>query len=62
LNFNVVVQDVSDRIEKEEESSAVVENLEKNGLFVVKFDWRKAITVELQNGQCLIYLLTFITS
>ncbi|XP_076451034.1 serine/threonine-protein kinase/endoribonuclease IRE1-like [Babylonia areolata] len=42
-------QDVSDRIEKEEETSPVVENLEKNGLFVVKFDWRKAITVELQN-------------
>ena len=45
------LQDVSDRIEKEEESSPIVENLEKNGLFVVKFDWRKAITVELQNGE-----------
>ncbi|KAL8579389.1 hypothetical protein ACOMHN_026754 [Nucella lapillus] len=42
-------QDVSDRIEKEEETSPVVENLEKNGLFVVKFDWRKAISMELQN-------------
>ncbi|KAK7113321.1 serine/threonine-protein kinase/endoribonuclease IRE1-like [Littorina saxatilis] len=42
-------QDVSDRIEKEEETSPVVESLEKNGLFVVKFDWRKAITMELQN-------------
>lgn len=42
-------QDVSDRIEKEEENSAVVQNLEKNGLFVVKFDWRRNITQELQN-------------
>lgn len=42
-------QDVSDRIEKEDENSPLVQNLEKNGLFVVKFDWRKAITEELQN-------------
>lgn len=42
-------QDVSDRIEKEEENSPVVQNLEKNGLFVVKFDWRRNITQELQN-------------
>ena len=44
------MQDVSDRIEKEEDTSPVVENLEKDGLFVVKFDWRKAITIELQKG------------
>ncbi|KAK7507901.1 hypothetical protein BaRGS_00000866, partial [Batillaria attramentaria] len=41
--------DVSDRIEKEDENSPVVQNLEKNGLFVVKFDWRRNITQELQN-------------
>ena len=46
-----VTQDVSDRIEKENEDSDVVQNLEKGGLFVVKFDWRKAITEELQNGK-----------
>nr|KAG5713770.1 hypothetical protein BaRGS_024397 [Batillaria attramentaria] len=44
-------QDVSDRIEKEDENSPVVQNLEKNGLFVVKFDWRRNITQELQNEE-----------
>ncbi|KAJ8317880.1 hypothetical protein KUTeg_002971 [Tegillarca granosa] len=42
-------QDVSDRIEKETEECEVVQRLETRGLEVVKFDWKKHITVELQN-------------
>ena len=45
------LQDVSDRIEKQAEDSEVVQQLEKGGLEVVKFDWRRHITVELQNGK-----------
>ncbi|BFZ17659.1 hypothetical protein BsWGS_20698 [Bradybaena similaris] len=41
-------QDVSDRIEKEDESCEVVQSLERGGPPIVKFDWRKNITVELQ--------------
>lgn len=47
----VPVQDVSDRIEKEAEDDEVVKHLEYGGDRVVKGDWRKNITVELQNGQ-----------
>ncbi|XP_062617880.1 serine/threonine-protein kinase/endoribonuclease IRE1-like [Saccostrea cucullata] len=42
-------QDVSDRIEKEAADSEVVQHLERGGLEVVKFDWRRHITEELQN-------------
>lgn len=42
-------QDVSDRIEKEAAESEVVQHLERGGLEVVKFDWRRHITEELQN-------------
>ncbi|KAK3089270.1 hypothetical protein FSP39_002213 [Pinctada imbricata] len=42
-------QDVSDRIEKETEDSIVVQMLERGGLEVVRYDWRKHITTELQN-------------
>ncbi|XP_033737119.1 serine/threonine-protein kinase/endoribonuclease IRE1-like [Pecten maximus] len=42
-------QDVSDRIEKETEQCEVVQKLEAGGSEVVKKDWRKNITVELQN-------------
>ncbi|XP_064627806.1 serine/threonine-protein kinase/endoribonuclease IRE1-like [Lineus longissimus] len=42
-------QDVSDRIEKEAADCEVVLSLEHCGLPVVQNDWRKHITVELQN-------------
>lgn len=42
-------QDVSDRIEKEMPDSQVVQSLELGGSEVVKKDWRKNITEELQN-------------
>ncbi|KAL4240931.1 Serine/threonine-protein kinase/endoribonuclease IRE1 [Mactra antiquata] len=42
-------QDVSDRIEKESEESTVVKKLEWGGDRVVKGDWRKHISMELQN-------------
>ncbi|CAG2191335.1 ERN1 [Mytilus edulis] len=42
-------QDVSDRIEKETVDSEVLICLEEKGLEVVKFDWRKHISEELQN-------------
>ncbi|XP_060605820.1 serine/threonine-protein kinase/endoribonuclease IRE1-like [Ruditapes philippinarum] len=42
-------QDVSDRIEKESESSLVVKKLEWGGDRVVKGDWRNHISMELQN-------------
>ncbi|XP_035826397.1 serine/threonine-protein kinase/endoribonuclease IRE1 isoform X2 [Aplysia californica] len=41
-------QDVSDRIEKEEDTCEVVERLERQGLAVVRFDWRKNISPVLQ--------------
>lgn len=44
-------QDVSDRIEKETVDSEVLICLEEKGLEVVKFDWRKHISEELQNGK-----------
>ena len=50
-SFSSFLQDVSDRIEKQTEDSEVVQQLEKGGLEVVKFDWRRHITVELQNGK-----------
>lgn len=43
-------QDVSDRIEKESVDSEVVKCLEKGGIEVVKYDWRKHISEELQRG------------
>ena len=42
---------MSDRIEKENVDSEVVVRLERGGLEVVKFDWRKQISEELQNGE-----------
>jgi len=42
---------VSDRIEKETEKCPVVQSLENGGIEVVKGDWRKNITMELQNGE-----------
>ncbi|CAL1530820.1 unnamed protein product [Lymnaea stagnalis] len=41
-------QDVSDRIEKEDEDCQVVQRLEQYGLPVIKQDWRKIISLELQ--------------
>ena len=42
---------MSDRIEKEAPSEAVVVGLEKGGRPVVKYDWRKHICVYLQQGK-----------
>ncbi|KAH9504016.1 Serine/threonine-protein kinase/endoribonuclease IRE1 [Bulinus truncatus] len=41
-------QDVSDRLEKEDENCEVVRRLEYNGLPVIKDDWRQVISPELQ--------------
>nr|KAI8766493.1 serine/threonine-protein kinase/endoribonuclease ire-1-like [Biomphalaria glabrata] len=41
-------QDVSDRLEKEDEECEVVCRLECNGLPVIKEDWRQVISLELQ--------------
>lgn len=48
------MQDVSDRIEKESEESEVVKHLEYGGDRVVKGDWRKHISTELQNGRLML--------
>lgn len=50
----VVWQDVSDRIEKEKEDSEVVQRLEKEAHAIVRWDWRRNITQELQNGEDLL--------
>ena len=42
------LQDVSDRIEKETKESEIIINLEKGGLDVVKGDWKRHITPDLQ--------------
>ncbi|KAL5017978.1 hypothetical protein ScPMuIL_003700 [Solemya velum] len=42
-------QDVSDRIEKELEDAHVVQRLEKGASHVIRLDWRKHITPELQH-------------
>ena len=44
-------QDVSDRIEKESSTSAIVQALEQGGLNVVKGDWRTHISEELRDGK-----------
>ncbi|CAG11431.1 unnamed protein product, partial [Tetraodon nigroviridis] len=53
FNFNftstvVLLQDVSDRIEKEPLDGSIVRQLERGGRAVVKGDWREHITVPLQ--------------
>lgn len=45
-----VLQDVSDRIEKEPLDGPIVRQLERGGRAVVKCDWREHITVPLQTG------------
>ena len=45
---------MSDRIEKESEESEVVKRLEWGGAKIVKGDWKKHITQELQEGLVLI--------
>lgn len=47
----VVLQDVSDRIEKEPLDGPIVRQLERGGRAVVKGDWREHITVPLQTGK-----------
>ena len=53
--ITVCCQDVSDRIEKESEESEVVKRLEWGGAKIVKGDWKKHITQELQEGLVLYY-------
>lgn len=43
-------QDVSDRIEKEPMTSAVVQSLEAGGIAVVRGDWRNNIGEDLRQG------------
>jgi serine/threonine-protein kinase/endoribonuclease IRE1 len=45
-------QDVSDRIEKDDADSEVLQRLESSALVIVRRDWRQHITFELQNGTC----------
>lgn len=45
-----MLQDVSDRIEKEPLDGPIVRQLERGGRAVVKGDWREHITVPLQTG------------
>ena len=47
---------MSDRIEKEAMEDSVVRRLETGGMNVVRGDWRKGITIELQDGRVLIVL------
>lgn len=47
----LILQDVSDRIEKEPLDGPIVRQLERGGRAVVKGDWREHITVPLQTGQ-----------
>ncbi|KAI1304172.1 Serine/threonine-protein kinase/endoribonuclease ire-1 [Halotydeus destructor] len=42
-------QDLSDRIEREPHDSDIVSNLERGGFDVVKGDWRRFLSVELQS-------------
>lgn len=44
------LQDVSDRVEKEEEDCVLVQKLEKQGEVVTLGDWRKHICQYLQEG------------
>lgn len=55
----VVLQDVSDRIEKEPLDGPIVRQLERGGRAVVKGDWREHITVPLQTGN-VIHRRTFL--
>jgi serine/threonine-protein kinase/endoribonuclease IRE1 len=43
-------QDVSDRIEKEQSQSHIIQALERNAIGVVKGDWRDVIGDELRQG------------
>jgi len=45
-----IVQDVSDRIEKEPATSPIMQSLESGGIAVVKGDWRNNITEDLRQG------------
>ena len=48
---------MSDRIEKESEESEVVKRLEWGGATIVKGDWKRHISQELQEGLYWFYLL-----
>jgi len=55
----VLLQDVSDLLEKEPELSAKVVQLELNGLKVIRKDWSQHITEALRTGTVNIVLLAF---
>ena len=42
--------DVSDRVEKEEETSAVIRSLEHDNFLIVKRNWHEVISQELRDG------------
>ena len=49
------LQDVSDRIEKNDMEDFVVQCLESGGPEVLKYDWKLHISPELQHGTCMQY-------
>lgn len=53
-------QDVSDRIEKENYSSAIVQALEQGASSVCRGDWRNNITDELKEGAYIYHLVLII--
>ena len=53
LNYYAIVQDVSDRIEKEPMTSPIMQSLESGGVTVVRGDWRNNITEDLRQGNLL---------
>lgn len=55
----MLLQDVSDLLEKEPELSAKVVQLELNGLKVIRKDWSQHITEALRTGTVNIVLLAF---
>ena len=50
-----MLQDVSDRIEKEEPSSDILQCLQRSSIAVVRGDWKMHIGAELQEGKRILY-------
>lgn len=46
----VIIEDVSDRVEKEDEQSVVVRRLERNARAIVTNNWRQVICNALAEG------------
>lgn len=51
LQTLVLLQDVSDRIEKENEDSELLVSLQKDSIPVVRGDWKVHLSTELQEGE-----------